>query len=150
MVEEEPLRVKIKRIDKELPLPKYETGGSVFFDLRAREKVIVPPREIRLIPLNIVVETPPGYMLVVSPRSSTPLKKGLMIPQGIGVVDQDYCGEEDEVALPLYNFTEKEVIVEKGDRIIQAGFVRVDKAEWIEVEKMERLTRGGFGSTGEK
>lgn len=150
MVERASLPIRIKRLDKKIPLPRYETEGSVFFDLRSRERVIVPPQETRLIPLNVIVETPPGYMLVVVPRSSTPLKKGLMIMQGIGVVDQDYCGEKDETMLPMFNFTEEDVIVEKGDRIVQAGFVRVDRAEWQEVEEMDKPSRGGFGSTGEE
>ena len=142
-----PMKVNIKRIDKTLPLPKYETAGSVGFDLICRESAEIPPQSIVLIPANVIVETPPGYMLMVCSRSSTPRKFGLMVPQGIGIVDNDYCGEEDELQIQVYNFTGKVVNVERGSRIAQAIFVRVDTAEWNEVEQMQSPSRGGFGST---
>ena len=142
-----PMKINIKRIDKTLPLPKYETAGSVGFDLICRESADIPPQSIVLIPANVIVETPPGYMLMVCLRSSTPRKLGLMMPQGVGIVDNDYCGEEDELKIQVYNFTEEVVNVERGSRIAQAIFVRVGTAEWNEVEQMTATSRGGFGST---
>ena len=142
-----PRQINIKRIDKTLPLPKYETAGSVGFDLICRESAEIPPQSIVLIPANVIVETPPGYMLMVCLRSSTPRKLGLMMPQGVGIVDNDYCGEEDELKIQVYNFTEAVVNVERGSRIAQAIFVRVTTAEWNEVEQMTATSRGGFGST---
>ena len=97
-----------------------------------------------------IVQTPPGYFFLLVPRSSTPIKKGLLIPNGIGVIDQDYCGDEDEVKLLVHNFTDAPVTVERGDRIAQAGFVPVERATWNEVEHMPEKSRGGFGSTGER
>ena len=141
------MQIEIKRIDKEIPLPAYETEGSVCFDFRAREETRIPPRSIVLVPGNVIVNTPPGYMLLVAPRSSTPRKKGLLSPHGIGIIDQDYCGEKDEIMIQLYNFTDEEVVVEKGERIAQGGFVRIDRASFVEVEKMSQKSRGGFGST---
>lgn len=141
------MKVNIKRIDKTLPLPKYETAGSVGFDLICRESAEIAPHAIVLIPANVIVETPPGYMLMVCSRSSTPRKFGLMVPQGVGIVDNDYCGEEDELQIQVYNFTDSAVKVERGSRIAQAIFVRVDTAEWHEVEQMSAASRGGFGST---
>jgi len=144
------MKVSIKRIDQTLPLPKYETGGSVGFDLICRESTEIPPQSIVLIPANVIVETPPGYMLMVCLRSSTPRKFGLMMPQGVGIVDNDYCGEEDELQIQIYNFTDEVVNVDRGSRIAQAIFVRVDTAEWNEVEQMHSPSRGGFGSTGQE
>ncbi|MCL5411249.1 MAG: dUTP diphosphatase [Patescibacteria group bacterium] len=141
------MKVKIKRIDASLPLPIYETDGSVGFDLLARETLIVRPKQIVLIPCNVIVEVPDGYMLLIASRSSTPIKKGLTPPHGVGVLDQDYCGENDEVLVEVYNFTDLAVTVEKGDKIAQGVFVRVDKAEWIEVGEMDHPNRGGVGST---
>ena len=141
------MQVNIKRIDKTLPLPKYETAGSVGFDLICRESAEIPPHAIVLIPANVIVETPPGYMLMVCLRSSTPRKLGLLMPQGVGIVDNDYCGEADELKIQVYNFTDEVVNVERGSRIAQAVFVRVDTAEWNEVEQMTATSRGGFGST---
>ena len=144
-----PLRVRIARVDPALPLPAYETPGSVGFDLLAREETMVAPGGIARIPANVIVETPPGYMLLVAARSSTPAKKGLSVPHGIGVIDQDYCGPEDEVKVQVYNFTDAPVTVARGERIAQGIFVRVDQAAWEELAAPERPTRGGFGSTGE-
>ena len=144
------MKVKIKRLDKDLPLPQYETGGSVGFDLLCRESVTVAPQTVALIPANVIVETPPGYMLMVTLRSSTPRKRGLLIPHGVGVIDPDYCGEGDEIQIQIYNFTDQPVTIERGDKIAQGIFVRVDTAEWSEVSKMGSETRGGFGSTDNK
>lgn len=141
------MEVKIKRIDKSLPLPKYETEGSVGFDLLCRESAEIAPQEIALIPANVVVETPPGYMLMLCMRSSTPRKVGLMMAQGLGIIDNDYCGEEDELKIQVYNFTDEPVTIERGSRIAQAIFVRVGTAEWNDVDQMTTPSRGGFGST---
>lgn len=142
------MKVKIKRIDTSLPLPEYQTSGAVAFDLTSRTDMTIAPKTLGLVPANLVIETPPGYMLMVSSRSSTPKKKGLLIPHGIGIVDRDYCGEKDEVMMQFYNFTDQEVSVAKGERIGQAVFVRIDKSEWEEVNEMSADSRGGFGSTG--
>ena len=139
--------IKIKRIDKNLPLPKYETAGSVGFDLLAREKIIIPPHQIALVPANVIVETPPDYMLLVTLRSSTPRKKGLLKPHGVGIIDQDYCGNGDEIKIQVYNFTDTPVEVARGEKIGQGIFVRIDKFQWQEVDDMGNKTRGGFGST---
>ena len=141
------MKVKIKRVDKNLPLPRYETAGSVGFDFICRESVTIKPRSLELIPANVIVQTPPGYMLMVTLRSSTPRKLGLLIPHGVGVIDQDYCGEDDEVKIQVYNFSSNPVTVERGDRIAQGIFVRADTAQWSEVDRIESETRGGFGST---
>ncbi len=142
------MKVRVKRIDPSLPLPIYETDGSVGFDLIAREEIRVHSGAIELVPANVVVEVPAGYMLMLASRSSTPRKKGVMPPHGIGIVDLDYCGPEDEVKIQIYNFTEEVVDIERGEKIAQGVFVRVDKVEWEEVEEMDRDSRGGFGSTG--
>jgi dUTP pyrophosphatase len=140
--------VKITRLDKELPLPTYETGGSVGFDLLARQDTTIEPGEIKLVPGNVIVECPEGYMLAVASRSSTPRKKGLTMPHGFGVIDQDYCGPQDEIKLQMYNFTSETVTVHKGDKVAQGLFVRVDTFEFEEVDQIKKESRGGFGSTG--
>lgn len=142
------MKVKIKRIDKVLPLPKYETSGSVGFDFIAREDIEIPARALALIPGNIIVEVPKQYMLLISLRSSTPRKKGLLMPHGIGVIDHDYCGPDDEIKIQVYNFSGAAVKVHRGDKIAQGIFVHIDKFEWVEADEMRSQTRGGFGSTG--
>ncbi len=142
------MKVKIKRIDKDLPLPKYETGGSVGFDILAREDFEIPPKDISMIPSNLIVEVPDKYMLVVASRSSTPMKKGLTPPHGFGIIDHDYCGPEDEIKVLVYNFTSEPVTIKRGEKIAQGVFVRIDKFEWEETDELQGESRGGFGSTG--
>jgi len=141
------MKIRIKRIDKSLPLPIYETGGAVGFDLLAREEVIINPQSIELIPANVIVEVPNGYALILASRSSTPRKHGLTKPHGIGVIDQDYCGNEDEIKIQMMNFTNQPVTIKKGIKIAQGLFVRVDRFEFDEVDEIKKESRGGFGST---
>jgi dUTP pyrophosphatase len=142
------MKVKIKRLDSALPLPTYATGGSVGFDLLARLDITIPPKAIALVPTNVIVEVPVGFALVIASRSSTPKKYGLTPPHGLGIIDQDYCGPEDEVRILVRNFTENEVLVRRGDKIAQGIFVRTERFEFEEVVAVNNKTRGGFGSTG--
>jgi len=141
------LKVAIKRIDKSLPLPVYATAGSVGFDLLCRESVEILPRQIKLIPGNVIVRIPVGYFLMLTLRSSTPRRKSLLIPHGLGVIDQDYCGEGDELKVQVLNFSEEAVQVKKGERIAQGLFLPVMHVEWEEIDEVGQ-GRGGFGSSG--
>ncbi len=143
----QPLQVTIKRIDTDLPLPTYATAGSVGFDLLCREDTEIAPRTVELIPSNVIVRIPAGYMLLLALRSSTPHRKGLLIPNGVGIIDQDYCGEGDELKVQVFNFREEAVIVKRGERIAQGIFVPVMRVTWDEVDEVGQ-GRGGFGSTG--
>lgn len=144
------MKINIKRIDKSLEIPEYKTKGSVGFDLSAREETQIKPLEVKLVPTNLVFKTPKGYGLFLFSRSSLALKKGLMLANGVGVVDWDYSGEEDEVKVSLLNFSKKRVKIEKGERIAQGVFIKTQKVNFKEVKKMAKKSRGGFGSTGHK
>lgn len=144
------MRIKIKRIDKSLPLPVYETSGAVGFDLLARTDSTIQPGGIELIPANVIVQVPKGYALILASRSSTPRKHGLTKPHGIGVIDQDYCGDEDELKIQVMNFTDKPVTIAKGTKISQGIFVKVAKPSFKEVDQISKKSRGGFGSTDKK
>ncbi len=143
------MKIKIKRFDKNLPLPEYKTPGAAAFDITARENIEIPAGEVGYVPLNIAVETPPGYFLLLAARGSTH-KKGVILANGIGVGDPDFCGDGDEYKAAYLNFTKNSVVIEKGERIAQGMFVKVERAEWEEVDSMSNKTRGGFGSTGNK
>lgn len=142
-------KIRIKRFDKTLPLPTYQTERAACFDLTARERVEIPSREIRYVPLNIACETPDGYFFLLAARSSTH-KKGLMLVNGIGIGDPDFCGDGDEYRAAYFNFSDHPVIIERGERIAQGTFVKIEKAEWKEVDRLDNKTRGGFGTTGNK
>jgi dUTP pyrophosphatase len=142
------MKIKIKRIDTSLPLPAYKTKGAAAFDLYAREELRIKPQSLGYIPTNLIIKTPPGYVLIMVSRSSTP-KRGLIIPHGVGVVDADYCGDDDELLCQVYNITKKPVRIERGERIGQALFIKLGRVnEWHEQKNMNKKNRGGFGSTG--
>jgi len=143
--------MKIKRIDKSLPLPEYKTEGSAAFDLYTREETIIPAQGWARAPGNIILEIPPHHGLIVSARSS--LAKhfpGLFLANGIGLVDSDYCGPNDEISISLYNFTNKDIVIKRGDRIAQSFLFKYEKYPCEEVEEFQNNDRGGFGSTGLK
>lgn len=142
------MTLKIFRIDKTLPMPKYHTAGTVAFDLYSRVNLTVKPQTMELIPANLIVQVPAGYMLMIAARSSTPIKKGLVARNGIGIVDQDYCGHDDELRLHMYNFTKNDIKVARGERLCQAVLVKIAKVEFKEIDQITVKSRGGFGSTG--
>jgi len=108
---------------------------------------MIAPRALGRIPANLIVQTPPGYMLLLTMRSSTASRKGLLIPNGVGVIDQDYCGDGDELMISVYNFQDEATTVLRGERIAQGIFVPIARVLWQEVERVGE-GRGGFGSTG--
>ncbi len=151
-----PLTVHIRRVDRSLPLPRYESAGAVGFDLASRLAADIAPGELARIPANMIVEVPPGYALLVTSRSSTPARWGLLMPHGIGVIDQDYCGPDDEIHIQLLNFRSEPVHVPRGTRLAQGLLVGIGRTRWLEacagprsgVDRTGRPSRGGYGSTG--
>jgi dUTP diphosphatase len=81
-------------------------------------------------------------------RSSTPITRGLMVANGVGVIDADYCGATDEVKIQVINVTDKPVRVARGDRLAQGIVLAAPRVTWEEVESVTESSRGGFGSTG--
>ena len=141
--------VRIHRLDPAVAVPSYQTGGAAGFDLAASTEMTVAAGEVALVPTGLVVEVPPGHLLGIFARSSTPLKRGLMVANGVGIVDADYCGPRDEIKIEVLNFTAAPVIVHRGDRLAQGVIMPCVRAEWQEVAgPPDRPTRGGFGSTG--
>jgi dUTP pyrophosphatase len=140
--------VRIHRLRPHVQLPAYQTQGAAGFDLAAAEACTIDPGAVALIPTGLVIAVPDGFFLGVFARSSTPLRRGLMVANGVGIVDADYCGATDEIQIEVYNFTERPVTLEAGDRLAQAVLMPYARAEWVEVEAAGAPVRGGFGSTG--
>jgi dUTP pyrophosphatase len=140
--------VRIRRLDPSVELPAYATPGSAAFDFAASETLVIAPGEVRLVPTGLVIEVPVGMFLGVFARSSTPLKKGLMVANGVGVVDSDYCGPTDEIKVPTINITSSPVEIKRGDRIAQGILLPSPQIEWEEVTELATTSRGGFGGTG--
>jgi dUTP pyrophosphatase len=143
------LPVRIRRLDAGVSLPQYQTAGAAGFDLAAAADVAIEPGAIALIPTGLVIAVPSGHLLGIFARSSTPLKKGLIVANGVGVVDEDYCGPTDEVKIQVLNFTRDTVQVRRGDRLAQGLFIPVARAAWQETDAdLRDGSRGGFGATG--
>jgi len=142
------MRLKIRRLDSTVSLPAYGTDESAGFDLAAAHDVTVPPRQIVLIRTGLVIEVPSGHFLAIFARSSTPLKRGLMVANGVGVIDPDYSGPNDEVMIQVLNLTDAPVEVRRGDRLAQGIILPSPRVTWQEVSEIREVTRGGFGATG--
>ena len=142
------MKVNIKRLDPTIELPKYHTAESAGFDIATNADMTIGAGEIVKIPTGLVIEAPEGYFLGVVARGSTAMKTGLQMANAMGVVDRDYAGPNDEVFLPMRNFTDKPTTIKRGDRIAQGLFIKIDQAEWIESDMIRNKDRGGYGSTG--
>lgn len=141
------MQVKITRLDPSVPIPAYQTPGSAAFDLAAAKETIVQPGQSALVPTGLIIATPENHVLVLAARSSLFKKKGLMLANGIGVVDSDYRGPNDQIFIACFNPGTQPVTVEPGERIAQGLILPYLKAEFIE-SSPDGSSRGGFGSTG--
>ena len=108
----------------------------------------VSPGSVVLVRTGLVIEVPSGHFLGIFARSSTPLKRGLMVSNGVGVIDPDYSGPEDEVMIQVMNFTAKAVQIKRGDRLAQGIVLPAPRVTWHEVTEIRPVARGGFGATG--
>lgn len=129
-------------------MPSYQTAGAAGFDLAASADVTVAPGAIVLVPTGLVVEVPPGHFLGIFARSSTPLKKGLVVANGVGVLDSDYCGPTDELKIQVMNVTSAPVQIKIGDRLAQGVVMPFARVELEDGDGTTAPSRGGFGSTG--
>ena len=144
--------IKIERISNsysDLPLPAYATDGSSGLDLRAAldEPVKIPSGKISLIPTNLKVEIPHGYEIQIRPRSGLAVKHGVGVLNSPGTIDSDYRGE---IKVILFNFSDDDFIVNRGDRIAQMVIAQVFKANLKITKDLNSSDRGegGFGHTG--
>jgi dUTP pyrophosphatase len=137
----------VTRLHEGARLPSYSTPGSVGFDLWTAEAVRIEPMAIELVGTGLVVAVPDGWCLVVSLRSSAPRRYGVMQPHGVGIIDQDYRGPDDELRIQLLNIGRAPVEIPAGTRLAQGVLVRSEQAAFVE-RVPEGASRGGFGSTG--
>ena len=142
------MHIRIRRLDTTLPLPMYATAESAGFDLSAAADLTIAPGQIALVPTGLVIEVPSGYFLGIFARSSTPLKRGLLVANGVGIIDPDYSGPDDEVRIQVLNITAAAVSVKRGDRLAQGIMLPAPRVTWDETTVLREETRGGFGSTG--
>jgi dUTP pyrophosphatase len=142
------MRLKIKRLDPGVGLPEPASARAAGFDLASAVDLEIPPHSIRLVGTGLVIAVPDGHFLGIFARSSTPLKRGLMVANGVGVIDPDYCGPTDEIKIQVLNFTDAPVQVKRGDRLAQGIVLPAPQITWEEIADVAQPARGGFGSTG--
>ena len=143
--------ILIKRLSKNIILPKYETSGSSGLDLSANIKtsVKIEPGKTTIIPTGISVSIPKNFEIQIRPRSGLAAKNQISVLNTPGTIDADYRGE---IKVILINLSKETFIVENGARIAQMVVCPVIKAKLKEVDSLENTSRGsgGFGSTGMK
>ena len=147
----ETIPVKVRRLENgnNIPLPVYESQGSSGMDIRAsvKERVLLKPGEIKLIPTGLAVSVPPGYEAQIRPRSGLALHHGIGMVNSPGTIDSDYRGE---IGIIMINWGTEPFAIKNGDRIAQMVFSRVYRADLLEVNDLDATFRGhgGFGHTG--
>lgn len=134
--------------EKDILLPQRQTLLSAGYDLSSYENVVIQPGEIKLIPTGLKVKLNDSEVLFVYPRSSLSIKKGLMMSNGVGVIDADYYNNdqnEGHIMVPLYNFTDEPITILKFERIAQGVFQMYLKTDDDQPVSVQR--KGGFGSS---
>ena len=142
------IKLRVQRLDKELPLPEYAYPGDAGLDLAAVEDVTIAPGERAVLPTGIALAIPEGYAGFVQPRSGLALKQGLTIVNTPGLIDSHYRGE---VKITALNTDKHEVIeIKRGQRVAQLVIQQVPHVEIVECEELDVTERGtgGFGSSG--
>ncbi|WP_322199755.1 dUTP diphosphatase [Acutalibacter intestini] len=142
------MKIQFVKLHPQALIPRRQTQGSAGYDLSAcaEEPILIPPGEMVMVPLGFAIQIPEGYAGFVFSRSGLG-RLGLVVAQGVGVIDSDYRGQW---WVPLRNLSGQPITVEPGERIAQVVFMRVAAPELEEVEELEETDRGqaGFGSTG--
>jgi len=139
--------IRIKYLTDKIEKLRYIDGKSDWIDLRVSEDVELKKGEYKLIPLGICVELPRGYEAHIVPRSSTYKNFGLIQANHMGVVDETYCGDNDQWFVPVIAMRDTKVCV--NDRICQFRIMEHQpKIVFEETDHLEGKDRGGFGSTG--
>ena len=143
-----PVRIKVQRLDPELPLPRQQHTDDAGYDLHARERVELAPGGGRaLVPTGLAIAIPAGYAGFVLPRSGLALRHGVTVLNTPGLIDAGYRGE---IKALLINHGQEPVTLNRGDRIAQLVVQRVEHVTLAPVRELAPSTRGagGFGSTG--
>ena len=141
------MQIKIKYFTDKIDRLEYIDGKSDWIDLRAAENIELKAGDFKLIPLGIAMELPKGYEAHVVPRSSTFKNFGIIQTNSMGVIDESYCGDNDQWFFPAYALRDTEIHV--GDRICQFRIMEHQpKIQFDEVLFLGNEDRGGHGSTG--
>lgn len=143
------MKKEILKIVADSKLPKYATLGSAGFDLYCnnKETIIAKPHELVAIPTGLKMQIPSGYFGAIYPRSSAGIKLRVRLANTTGIIDSDYRGE---IVVFIVNESDKELAINRGDRLCQMIIQPYIQVEFQEVDKLDDTERGeaGIGSTG--
>lgn len=141
------MQIKVKYTRGVAPIERIKVGDWI--DLRAAEEVYMYKGQFAMIPLGVAMELPKGYEALVLPRSSTFKKYGVILVNSMGVIDESYCGDNDEWHFLAYAL--RDTVIPKNERICQFRIIEHQPAvEIVPVDKLGNPDRGGVGSTGRK
>ncbi|MEB2284536.1 MAG: hypothetical protein B6D46_05060 [Polyangiaceae bacterium UTPRO1] len=141
------ITVRITKRDPRAALPEYKTAGAAAFDLAVLEDATVPPHGQALLRTGLAIGVPEDHVFHVYARSSLFQKYGLVLANGVGVIDPDYCGPDDEVLISVWNPGAEAVAIPGGTRVAQGIIFPRPRVRWV-VADATGPGRGGFGSTG--
>lgn len=139
---------KVKRIEEDIKLPERSTLNSAGYDFFALDDIRFPAETITRVFTGVKCELMPNQVLILANRSSNPSKKGLILLNGIGVIDADYYGNPDndgEIAFEFYNMLNESVEIKKGEKLGQGLILAFDKTE---DDYVTNVRKSGWGSTG--
>ena len=143
------MNIKIRYISDDIDRLSYVDQKSDWIDLRAAEEITLKAGEFRLIPLGVAMELPKGYEAHVVPRSSTFKNFGILQVNSMGVIDESYCGDNDQWFFPAYAVRDTQIHI--NDRICQFRIMEHQPTIcFVERESLGNCDRGGHGSTGIK
>ena len=139
--------IYVKYFTEEIDKLEYIEGKSDWIDLRAAEDIELKAGEYKLIPLGVAIELPVGYEAHIVPRSSTFKNFGIIQTNHQGIIDETYCGDDDQWFMPVY--ATRDTVIHKNNRICQFRIMKHQpKLEFNEVKKLYGRNRGGIGVTG--
>lgn len=142
-------KIKIKYFSEEIQKLEYIDGKSDWIDLRSRETLNLKKGDFALIHLGVAMELPKGYEAIVAPRSSSFKNWGIIQTNSIGVIDETYCGDNDEWMMPV--LATRDTVIEANERVCQFRIIEHQPhIDFDEVEHLKDKNRGGFGTTGKK
>ena len=142
---------KVNKITEDIKLPERSTLNSAGYDFFAIEDVTLPAKKLTRVMTGVKCELMPNQVLILANRSSNPSKKGLILANGIGIIDADYYGNPDndgEIGFEFYNILDEDVVIKKGEKLGQGIIMKFDKTEDDYISNPYKTRVGGFGSTG--
>jgi len=141
------IEVRMKKLVEDALLPQYKSPGSAGADLFSAEQTVLAAKERKAVSCGFAMQLPPGFEAQIRPRSGLAMNAGITVLNSPGTIDWDYRGE---VKVVLFNTSETDFSINKGDRIAQMIIAPVERSRFIEADHLDITFRGerGFGSTG--